>query len=137
VDIAEDGDRWVYFCEFFDGDDCGSEGGTGSSEVGVGFDAHKLISGRNEKNRVDKCKTITYTSFEKALDDAWIHGFVLIHLPNLGSDDVSRKAINWRMGKLRIGDMDEQSVTCFAEHLLFLCEGAQRCGPENLLASPC
>ena len=42
VDVAEDGDRWVYLCEFFDGNDGGSKGGTGSSEVGVGFDPHKL-----------------------------------------------------------------------------------------------
>jgi len=42
VDVAEDGDRWVYLCKFLNGDDGRSKGGAGSSEVGVGFDAHEL-----------------------------------------------------------------------------------------------
>jgi len=40
---------------------------------------------------------ITYTLFEKSLNDDRIHGLVLVHLSDLGSDYISRKALDWKL----------------------------------------
>jgi len=80
---------------------------------------------------------MTYTLFEKSLDNDRIHGLVLVHLSDLGSDYISRKALHWVgiVGKSRHGVVNEQLVTCFAQHLLFIRKGGQRCGREKFLAS--
>lgn len=37
----------------------------------------------------------TYTLVEETLDDRGVHAFVLVHLADLGRDDIIGEALNW------------------------------------------
>ena len=37
----------------------------------------------------------TYALFKQSLPDGWVHGFVLVHLSDLGLDDVIRKSSDY------------------------------------------
>jgi hypothetical protein len=95
VDVTHNRDGGIDLGKLLDDNESRCKRGPCTSMIWTNFDAHELGMGLETLSMIAGKRT--YTLLKETFDDRGVHLFALVHLSDLGTDDIDGEASNWRM----------------------------------------